>query len=29
MGWPIVPESLRDLLVRLHVESGGLALGRN
>jgi len=23
MGWPIVPESLRDLLVRLHAESGG------
>ena len=26
MGWPIVPESLRDLLVRLHAESGGLPL---
>jgi beta-glucosidase len=24
MGWPIVPEGLRDLLMRLHQESGGL-----
>lgn len=26
MGWPIVPEGLRDLLIRLHGESGGLPL---
>ncbi|HUY59894.1 MAG TPA: GH1 family beta-glucosidase [Solirubrobacteraceae bacterium] len=26
MGWPIVPESLRDLLLRLHADSGGLPL---
>ncbi len=26
MGWPIVPEAMRDLLVRLHVESGGLPI---
>ncbi len=26
MGWPIVPESMSDLLVRLHVESGGLPI---
>ncbi|HEX3803935.1 MAG TPA: GH1 family beta-glucosidase [Solirubrobacteraceae bacterium] len=26
MGWPIVPSSLRDLLARLHVETGGLPL---
>jgi beta-glucosidase len=26
MGWPIVPEGLRDLLIRLHAESGGLPL---
>jgi beta-glucosidase len=26
MDWPIVPSSLRDLLVRLHEESGGLKL---
>jgi beta-glucosidase len=26
MGWPIVPEGLRDLLIRLHEESGGLPI---
>ena len=26
MGWPIVPEGLRDLLIRLHQESGGLPI---
>ena len=26
MGWPIVPEGLRDLLIRVHQESGGLPL---
>jgi beta-glucosidase len=26
MGWPIVPESMRDLLIRLHNESGGLPI---
>ena len=26
MGWPIVPESMRELLVRLHNESGGLPI---
>ena len=26
MGWPIVPDGLRDLLIRLHVESGGLPI---
>ena len=26
MGWPIVPESMRELLIRLHGESGGLPI---
>ncbi|MDE3134315.1 MAG: beta-glucosidase [Acidobacteriota bacterium] len=26
MDWPIVPEGMRDLLIRLHRESGGLPL---
>jgi beta-glucosidase len=26
MDWPIVPEGMRDLLIRLHHESGGLPL---
>ena len=26
MGWPIVPEGMRDLLIRLHTDSGGLPL---
>ena len=26
MGWPIVPEGLRDLLIRLHQESGGVPI---
>lgn len=26
MGWPIVPEGLRDLLIRLHRESDGLPI---
>jgi beta-glucosidase len=26
MGWPIVPEGMRDLLIRLHNESGGLPI---
>lgn len=26
MGWPIVPDGLRDLLLRVHAESGGLPL---
>jgi beta-glucosidase len=26
MDWPIVPEGMRDLLIRLHEESGGLPL---
>jgi beta-glucosidase len=26
MGWPIVPDSMRELLHRLHTESGGLPL---
>ncbi len=26
MGWPIVPDGLRDLLIRLHEESGGLPI---
>jgi beta-glucosidase len=26
MGWPIVPEGMRDLLIRLHDESGGLPI---
>jgi beta-glucosidase len=26
MGWPVVPDALREMLVRLHAESGGLPL---
>ncbi len=26
MGWPVVPEGLRDLLIRLHEETGGLPI---
>ncbi len=26
MGWPIVPAAMRDLLIRLHEETGGLPL---
>ena len=26
MGWPIVPEGMRDLLIRLHERSGGLPI---